>query len=171
MDALFIAHFLKPNSTPKNQKVRINTLKTTQKLKFCAIFVEKHFLTAKTSTIGRYKKGETYIGLKGVLGKFAEKLGTDISSLSKEKFDILWEIYNKLEELNSRGLLDKSINYSSNQLQKEIYEIIDESDNLDIDTILKKAMEKLSSVKEREQEEDEQVSTAFTFGVDTGRKV
>lgn len=104
----------------------------------------KTFLSLQGSRVG---------GQKDILKRFSERLGIDIKTLSKDNQDRLWRVY--------RDVKDLAINkyYSSTQLQREIYDLVQvdkEKDSI-IKKILKKSNEiyEKESLKEAEKEQDD----------------
>lgn len=80
----------------------------------------RNFLEAKTSTIKGWKDT-----LKNFVDRLNEKVGLDNKSINKFELDenqykVLWDIYNKLEEIQSSATTKDF--YDSNQRQREIYE-------------------------------------------------
>lgn len=80
----------------------------------------RNFLEAKTSTIKGWKDT-----LKNFVDRLNEKVGLDDKSINKFELDenqykALWNIYNKLEEIQSSATTKDF--YDSNQRQREIYE-------------------------------------------------
>ena len=80
----------------------------------------RNFLQAKTSTIKGWKDT-----LKNFVDRLNEKVGLDNKSINKFELDenqykALWDIYNKLEEIQSSATTKDF--YDSNQRQREIYE-------------------------------------------------
>lgn len=80
----------------------------------------RNFLEAKTSTIKGWKDT-----LKNFVDRLNEKVGLDDKSINKFELDenqykALWDIYNKLEEIQSSATTKDF--YDSNQRQREIYE-------------------------------------------------
>jgi hypothetical protein len=84
----------------------------------------RNFLEAKTSTIKGWKDT-----LKNFVDRLNEKVGLDDKSINKFELDenqykALWDIYNKLEEIQSSATTKDF--YDSNQRQREIYEAMDD---------------------------------------------
>lgn len=80
----------------------------------------RNFLEAKTSTIKGWKDT-----LKNFVDRLNEKVGLDDKYINKFELDenqykALWDIYNKLEEMQSSATTKDF--YDSNQRQREIYE-------------------------------------------------
>lgn len=80
----------------------------------------RNFLEAKTSTIKGWKDT-----LKNFVDRLNEKVGLDDKFINKFELDenqykALWDIYNKLEEIQSSATTKDF--YDSNQRQREIYE-------------------------------------------------
>lgn len=80
----------------------------------------RNFLEAKTSTIKGWKDT-----LKNFVDRLNEKVGLDDKYINKFELDenqykALWDIYNKLEEIQSSATTKDF--YDSNQRQREIYE-------------------------------------------------
>ena len=126
------------------------------------------FLTLEGSLKGRLTKRKdgdgnviyTATGQRGIVLKLAERLNIDINKLTKSDINDLWNIYNevRVEAINKH--------YSSDQLQKDIYDLVVENKNVDIKQIVKNKSQKIYREREKievemEKEKEQNVDELF----------